>query len=279
MASEDVEPGAPRSQSHLLVTLNVYDFVKQSDTLTASLLAFAGLGIHHSGLQIDDCEFTFNNNGIVRMPTLRMPLCRLNDSIELGKFWGSRAELDAIVDDLARSEGYRPGAYHVLRRNCNHFSEALATRLVGTSIPSWVNRSATVATMMGMSSKGVRRNLSAPTAQQLHKPRIAARAHSVPVETTSTAGRPEASKNGGIHHAGRRPRQEVDVASAPLRRAVSQPPPGGLDDPDDDAAEDDSPAEDAAASSGATRSAASGAGSKDRALPPRRSAMTTTVES
>jgi len=131
MASEDVEPGAPRSQSHLLVTLNVYDFVKQSDTLTASLLAFAGLGIHHSGLQIDDCEFTFNNNGIVRMPTLRMPLCRLNDSIELGKFWGSRAELDAIVDDLARSEGYRPGAYHVLRRNCNHFSEVRRCLVLG----------------------------------------------------------------------------------------------------------------------------------------------------
>ena len=43
-------------RSHLNVTLNVYDFVKQSDTVSGSLLSLVGCGIHHSGLQIEDRE-------------------------------------------------------------------------------------------------------------------------------------------------------------------------------------------------------------------------------
>ena len=35
--------------------------------------------------------------------------------------------------------------YSAARRNCNHFTEALARKLLGASIPAWVNRSANVA--------------------------------------------------------------------------------------------------------------------------------------
>ena len=85
--------------SYVVVTLNIYDFVR-GDTYSGSVLSFLGLGIHHSGLQIEEREWTFNTSGIISMPGLRMPGCRLNESIALGKFWGKREEIDAI---LARS--------------------------------------------------------------------------------------------------------------------------------------------------------------------------------
>ncbi|KAJ8610845.1 hypothetical protein CTAYLR_006464 [Chrysophaeum taylorii] len=152
--------GGPRQplSSHLLVTLNVYDFVKQSDSYSQSLMSFFGLGIHHSGLQIEEMEYTFNSSGIIRMPGLRMPFCRLNESISLGKYWGSKEDIEIILDELA--DEFRPGSYNIINRNCNHFVETLAYRLIGVSIPSWVNRSANVASSLGLSAKNLRKNTS-----------------------------------------------------------------------------------------------------------------------
>lgn len=153
------EPLSPGRASHLVVRLNVYDFLKQSDTVGGSLLSMLGMGIHHSGLQIEDREYTFNNSGIIRMRLLRMPFCRLNESIELGRYGGSRDELEAIVAELGAAE-WRPGAYHVLRRNCNHFTEALARKLLGASIPAWVNRSANVAAAFGLTTKAINNSIT-----------------------------------------------------------------------------------------------------------------------
>uniref|UniRef100_A0A7S3NPU6 PPPDE domain-containing protein n=1 Tax=Aureoumbra lagunensis TaxID=44058 RepID=A0A7S3NPU6_9STRA len=148
---------SPSRESHLVVTLNIYDFIKH-ESMSGSVMAFLGFGIHHSGLQIEDTEYTFNNSGIIRMQRLRMPFCRLNDSINLGKFWGTNQELENILSEL-ESE-FSPGSYNVLHKNCNHFVDALSTRLIGISIPNWVNRSANVACMMGLTTKTVRRNMS-----------------------------------------------------------------------------------------------------------------------
>lgn len=148
-----------RSSSHLDVTLNVYDFVKNSDTVSGSFLSLLGCGIHHSGLQIEDREYTFNNNGIIRMRLLRMPFCRLNDSVCLGQYGGSAEELDAVLAELSAAE-WRAGSYHVLRRNCNHFTEALTRRLIGVDIPGWVNRSAHVASAFGLTTKGINSSIT-----------------------------------------------------------------------------------------------------------------------
>ena len=153
------EPLSPGRASHLVVRLNVYDFLKQSDTVGGSLLSMLGMGIHHSGLQIEDREYTFNNSGIIRMRLLRMPFCRLNESIELGRYSGSHEELEAVISELGAAE-WKPGAYHVLRRNCNHFTDTLARRLLGASIPSWVNRSANMASVFGLTTKGINSSIT-----------------------------------------------------------------------------------------------------------------------
>ena len=132
------------------IRLNVYDFVKH-DTMPGAVMSMAGVGIHHSGLQIGETEYTYNNAGIRRMAVLRMPFCRLNESLALGKYYGEDEDIEATLEALALE--FPPGSYDVLKRNCNHFSEALAQRLLGTSIPAWVNRSANIAAVFIPSKK------------------------------------------------------------------------------------------------------------------------------
>ncbi|KAJ1461422.1 PPPDE putative peptidase domain-containing protein [Pelagophyceae sp. CCMP2097] len=129
------------------VYLNVYDFLRMQSA-TSDALAVLGLGVHHTGLQVDDVEFTYNSRGIVRMPTLQMPFCRLNDSLFLGEYPGSKDDLEQVLDELRVD--FCAGGYDLLRRNCNHFTRALAARLVGAGrVPRWVNRSAETATFLG----------------------------------------------------------------------------------------------------------------------------------
>lgn len=155
--------------SYLLVTVNVYDFIKHSDSVGGSIMDLFGIGVHHSGLQIEDCEYTFNNNGIIQMRTLRMPFCRLKDSVVLGKYSGSQDELNAVLAELSAGD-WRPGKYHVLRRNCNHFTDCLTRRLLGEGIPSWINRSANVANMFGITTKSV--NSSVTSVNGKKKPKV-----------------------------------------------------------------------------------------------------------
>lgn len=138
--------------SYVVVKVNIYDFVKR-DTYSGSLLSFFGLGIHHSGLQIEDKEWTFNPSGIISMPGLRMPGCRLNESISLGKYWGAQEEIEAVLADLQTK--YRPGTYNIINQNCNHFVEEFAQKLIGVSIPNWVNRSANIAGTLGFTTNNV----------------------------------------------------------------------------------------------------------------------------
>lgn len=144
-ASESAHSVPP---SYVIVKVNVYDFLR-GNTYSGSVLAFFGMGIHHSGLQIQDREWTFNTSGIVCMPGLRMPGCRLNESIVLGRFWGDGDKIDEILIELGHK--YQPGTYNLIDQNCNHFVEDFSQRLIGVSIPSWVNRSAHVAHALGIS--------------------------------------------------------------------------------------------------------------------------------
>lgn len=45
------------------------------------------------------------------------------------------------VQDLVQSMGmkYKGCAYHLLQRNCNHFSEELTWRLCRQRLPTWVS--------------------------------------------------------------------------------------------------------------------------------------------
>jgi len=45
-------------------------------------------------------------------------------------------EVQEVVQQLGNE--YRGNAYHLLERNCNHFSDELAFKLTGNHAPPWV---------------------------------------------------------------------------------------------------------------------------------------------
>ncbi len=124
------------------VTVNVYDLSDRNGYLFP-----VGLGIYHSGVAIgDEVEWTFGGSdshasGIYWHEPLRpiqQVVVPLRTRIVLGRTHASRADVEALMREMG---GVFTGrSYHILKRNCNHFADELARRLLGTGIPGFINR-------------------------------------------------------------------------------------------------------------------------------------------
>ncbi|XP_054568861.1 deubiquitinase DESI2 isoform X3 [Eptesicus fuscus] len=88
-----------------LVVLNVYDMYWMNE-YTSSI----GIGVFHSGIEVYGRGST--------------------DFLE--------DEIEKIVEELGKE--YKGNAYHLMHKNCNHFSSALSEILCGKEIPRWINR-------------------------------------------------------------------------------------------------------------------------------------------
>lgn len=98
--------------------------------------------MYHSGVQVGGNEYTFaGGSGVFsHSPKDVPPPASFRESVELGTFSGSSRDMDIILDDLRRT--FTGDSYNLLLKNCNHFSEAFVQRLLGISIPAYVNRMA-----------------------------------------------------------------------------------------------------------------------------------------
>lgn len=118
------------------VLLNVYDLHVYNESLHG-----IGIGIYHSGVEISGREYSFANGvGIFEIPPKTAPGAKFREQIEIGHFEGGTDELNRALDYLRNEFG--PDDYDGLRRNCNHFSNALCWRLLQKKIPPHVNRAA-----------------------------------------------------------------------------------------------------------------------------------------
>jgi len=126
--------------------LNVYDPTDAKQQQFSSL----GFGVYHSGLQVHGLEYTFaggpdagSGTGVMSQAPKYMPPgapWKFKETIDLGLIKADRAKFESIVRQL-QSE-FLANTYDLMARNCNHFTEAFATRLGCTSYPSWINRAA-----------------------------------------------------------------------------------------------------------------------------------------
>ncbi|CAN0123103.1 unnamed protein product [Ascophyllum nodosum] len=127
------------------VLLNVYD-LHQSN----SWLQYIGVGIYHSGIEVDGVEYTFSEVGIAlhRPRNVAAEGCTFKTSEVLGNFTGSLPDLRRILNGL-KQEAFAEGKYDLVRKNCNHFCDEFSFALVGKRIPSWVNRAAKIGKWAG----------------------------------------------------------------------------------------------------------------------------------
>ncbi|KAH9721120.1 DUF862 domain-containing protein [Citrus sinensis] len=129
-----------RGSNHALLYLNVYDL-----TPLNNYLYWFGLGIFHSGIEAHGLEYGFGaheyrTSGVFEVEPKSCPGFIFRRSVLLGTTNLSRAEFRSFMEHL--SGKYHGDTYHLIAKNCNHFTEEVCMQLTGKCIPGWVNRMA-----------------------------------------------------------------------------------------------------------------------------------------
>jgi hypothetical protein len=130
------------------------------------------IGAYHTSIDVRGFRYQFGANvGITRTASPRgggetadsnrfvPPNGAYRESIVLGQTWNEQGDINAIIQRM-RDDKFRGDTYHLVRRNCNHFSETFAIALIlgkellndeeGKGVlalekfPAWVNRLARI---------------------------------------------------------------------------------------------------------------------------------------
>ncbi|KAJ0964740.1 hypothetical protein J5N97_025878 [Dioscorea zingiberensis] len=138
-----------RSSDEALVgtplVLNVYDL-----TPLNNYMYWFGLGIFHSGIEVHGLEYGFGahdypTTGVFEVEPKNCPGFVYRCSITLGRINLSPSESRAFMEHLASD--YYGDTYHLIFKNCNHFTDDVCMKLIGKQIPGWVNRLARLGAM------------------------------------------------------------------------------------------------------------------------------------
>lgn len=129
-----------------VVSVNVYDML----WLNVYTNSF-GIGVYHTGVEVHGIEYCygghpFEYSGIFAMVPRDSEILGPNYSykmtINMGWTDFTESDISLILEDMGPQ--YRGDQYHLLHRNCNHFSDEFVQVLCGASLPKWINRLATV---------------------------------------------------------------------------------------------------------------------------------------
>ncbi|OAY63629.1 DeSI-like protein [Ananas comosus] len=128
--------GSSDGANHLY--LNVYDLTPIND-----YIYWLGFGIFHSGIEVHGMEYGFGAHeypasGVFEVEPKSCPGYVFRRSVCLGTIDMSPSEFRLFIENLAGQ--YHGDTYHLIAKNCNHFTNDVCMRLTGKSIPGWVNR-------------------------------------------------------------------------------------------------------------------------------------------
>ncbi|KAJ0532269.1 putative PPPDE putative peptidase domain-containing protein [Helianthus annuus] len=138
LSSESRSPERDYSNMDTQVFLNVYDL-----TPVNSYSIWFGFGIFHSGIQVYGMEYGFGAHdfpisGVFEVEPKTCPGFIYRCSIPLGHVSKSPTEFREFIETVASE--YHGDTYHLISKNCNHFTDDITQRLTGKNIPGWVNR-------------------------------------------------------------------------------------------------------------------------------------------
>ncbi|KER20799.1 hypothetical protein T265_10736 [Opisthorchis viverrini] len=128
------------------VAVNVYDMLWLNVYINN-----LGIGVYHTGVVVYGIEYCYGGHplsysGIFAMAPQDVetlgPNYSYKSTIEVGHTDFTETDIALILEDMGPQ--YRGDQYHLLRRNCNHFSDSFIQILCGASLPKWINRLASV---------------------------------------------------------------------------------------------------------------------------------------
>ncbi|CAL5056776.1 unnamed protein product [Urochloa decumbens] len=134
--------GGRNSAAATPVLLNVYDLTAAND-----YLYWFGFGVFHSGIEVHGTEYGFGahdfpSSGVFEVESKTCPGFVYRRTVWLGTTDMSQEEFRSFIEKLAGK--YHGNTYHLINKNCNHFTDDVCQSLTGKPIPSWVNRLARV---------------------------------------------------------------------------------------------------------------------------------------
>lgn len=133
------------------VILHVYDVTNSANVRTNSVIVNLnkimrggiGLGgIFHGAVEVYGKEWSFgfceNGSGVFSCSPKKNPMYTYRESIPLGKTVMAKADVQKVLRDISRE--WPGNRYDLLKRNCNHFCDALCCKIGAQKLPLWVNR-------------------------------------------------------------------------------------------------------------------------------------------
>ena len=118
--------------------INLYDLSPANDFLYQ-----IGVGFHHSGIEFLGSEYSFASNaGIFESSPKEAPGAKFREQIFMGVVDGGEREFKRALDEV--KEQFGPNGYNIVRKNCNHFVDALVWKLLGKRSPGYINRAADI---------------------------------------------------------------------------------------------------------------------------------------
>ncbi|CAJ1975451.1 unnamed protein product [Sphenostylis stenocarpa] len=141
----DVHDENDNDVNNTSLVLNVYDL-----TPLNNYLYWFGFGIFHSGIEVilteDDLHgkeygfgaHDFPASGVFEVEPKKCPGFIYRCSLTLGQVNMHPSEFRTFIENIANE--YHGDTYHLISKNCNHFTDDISNRLSGKRIPGWVNR-------------------------------------------------------------------------------------------------------------------------------------------
>ncbi|CAL9091868.1 unnamed protein product [Musa textilis] len=90
------------------------------------------------GLEYGFGAHDFPTSGVFEVEPKTCPGFLYRCSILLGHTTMPPAEFRTFIESIATE--YHGDTYHLISKNCNHFTDDVSKRLTGKPIPQWVNR-------------------------------------------------------------------------------------------------------------------------------------------